>query len=84
HQRVVIARGLVAFLARTLTNASYPEIGRAMGRRNHSTAHTADQRVQRQMDDGLRVDCGGRGEVSLREVADQLRHEILRTTARGA
>lgn len=50
HHRVVLARSLVAVLARRLTTLSFPEIARAMGRPNHSTIITAYQRLTRQME----------------------------------
>lgn len=46
HKHVVLARSLVAHLARELTPMSYPEITRAMGRRAHSTLIAADQRMR--------------------------------------
>lgn len=58
HRRVVLARGLVVRLARELTTLSYPEIARALGRPNHSTVITAQQRIGRQMEQGTPVDCG--------------------------
>jgi chromosomal replication initiator protein len=52
HRRVVLARAIVAFLARELTTQSFPEIARAMGRGNHSTVITAQRRLQRQLASG--------------------------------
>ena len=52
HQRVVLARALIAYLCRTLTALSFPEIAGIMGRANHSTVITAFKRFQRQMADG--------------------------------
>ncbi|MEX0886072.1 MAG: DnaA/Hda family protein [Phycisphaeraceae bacterium] len=49
HKLVVLARSVTIYLARALTPLSYPEIARAMGRKNHSTVITACQRVQRQL-----------------------------------
>lgn len=36
HRRFVLARRLYAYLARQLTNAGYPEIAAAAGRKSHS------------------------------------------------
>ena len=49
HQHIVLARGLVVYLARKLTAMSYPEIAAAMKRKNHSTAITAIQRIEREL-----------------------------------
>lgn len=82
HRRVVLARGLVAYLGRMLTTLSYPEIAHAMGRRHHSTVHTAAKRVTGQLDGHKTIDLStiglGAG-VSLAELVDQLRHLIVRT-----
>lgn len=79
HHRVVIARGLISYLARELTTLSFPEIGRALGRRNHSTVLTAGRRVGDQIERNERIDLEDGGEpVPLRELADRLRHDIRR------
>ena len=49
HRRVVVARGLTAYLSRQLTTLSYPEIARALGRKHHSTVHTAVGRITRRL-----------------------------------
>jgi chromosomal replication initiator protein len=46
HRRIVLARGLITHLARTLTSHSYPEIAAALGRACHSTVHAADRRIE--------------------------------------
>lgn len=50
HQRVVLARGMVGLVARAVTSHSYPEIARAIGRRNHSTVITACRRLEKQIE----------------------------------
>lgn len=60
HKRVVLARALIVHLARELTNLSYPEIARTLGRTNHSTFITAHKRVLAQMQAGEPVAVGGR------------------------
>jgi chromosomal replication initiator protein len=37
RQSIVFARGLIVYLARELAEASYEEIGRALGGRDHTT-----------------------------------------------
>jgi chromosomal replication initiator protein len=79
HQRTVVARGVVAHLARELTTHSFPEIARALGRPNHSAVHTAAKRLKSMLEDGegAAAACGAIGEP-LREVVDQLRHDLSR------
>jgi chromosomal replication initiator protein len=79
HRRVVAARGLITYLARELTTLSYPEIAQALGRKHHSTVHTAAKRVARDLREQRRIDVGENGDaVTLNELVDQLRHQILR------
>ena len=58
---VVWARQLAMYLARELTGASLPDIGRAFGGRNHTTVLHAVRRVEREMDARRRhaQSCGG-------------------------
>ncbi len=79
HRRVVLARGLVAYLARELTTMSFPEIARSLGRDNHSTAHTADGRVRQMLeaDDLVELETGS-GLIKLRFLVDEIRHAIER------
>ena len=86
HRRVVLARGLVAYLGRMLTTLSYPEIAQAMGRRHHSTVHTAAKRVTGQLDGHHTIDLSTVGlgsNVSLEELVDQLRHLIMRAVSQS-
>jgi chromosomal replication initiator protein len=76
HARTVIARGMVAHLARELTTHSYPEIARALGRDTHSAVHTAAKRLRSMIEGDERVAGGGE---SIREVVDQLRHDLARS-----
>jgi chromosomal replication initiator protein len=78
HRRVVLARGLIAYLGRELTTHSFPEIAQALGRSNHSTIHTADQRLRKQLVDGEPFDFGtAEGSLNLKELSDQLRRALL-------
>ncbi len=78
HRRVVAARGLVAYLARSMTTLSYPEIAQALGRKHHSTIHTAVGRMNRQLKERIRIEVGDHSEsVCVCDLVDQLRHEIL-------
>jgi chromosomal replication initiator protein len=45
QQSVVYARHVGMYVARKLTGASYPEIGRAFGDRDHTTVMHADRKM---------------------------------------
>jgi chromosomal replication initiator protein len=75
HARTVVARGVVAHLARELTTHSYPEIARALGRDTHSAVHTAAKRLRTMIDSDAHIAQGGE---AIRELVDQLRHDIAR------
>lgn len=84
HKRVVLARSLVAHLARSMTTLSFPEIARAMGRPNHSTVVTACQRIRAQIEREESPDLGPDAGpelagLTLRGLAEQIRQGIVRT-----
>ena len=79
HRRVVLARGLCAYLARELTNACFPEIATALGRTTHSTVHTADRRTRTQLDEDVKVPNAANEQIRLRDLVDQIRRELRRT-----
>ena len=81
HRRVVLARSLVAFLAREMTTRSFPEIASSLGRSYHSTVHSAARRLKEQIESNDLIERDGQGPpTSLREFVDQLRHHIVRAT----
>ncbi|MEM7229220.1 MAG: DnaA/Hda family protein [Planctomycetota bacterium] len=83
HRRVVLARALVAYLSRELTSHSFPEIARALGRSYHSTVHTADQRLRRQIAEQDTVALHtNQPPIAIKELVDQLRHEVIRQASR--
>jgi len=47
RQSVVAARAMVAFLARELAGASYDQIGRALGGRDHTTIIHSYRKIDR-------------------------------------
>ncbi len=75
HARTVVARGVVAHLARELTTHSYPEIARALGRDTHSAVHTAAKRLKGMIEVDARI---AQSAEPIREVVDQLRHDLAR------
>ncbi len=46
---IVLARQVVAYLTRKHTGASYPEIGRILGGRHHSTIISAERRIAKNL-----------------------------------
>ncbi|MEM9348204.1 MAG: chromosomal replication initiator protein DnaA [Planctomycetota bacterium] len=80
HKFLVLARSLSVYLARELTTMSYPEIAHAMGRKNHSTVITADQRLRRQIAEDQPIMLpAGQGSVTPAELATSLSREVMRT-----
>lgn len=45
HQSVALARHIAIYLCREHTGASYPELGRAFGNRDHTTAMDACRKI---------------------------------------
>ena len=90
HARIVLSRGLVTHLARSLTNHSYPEIAQALGRSCHSTVHAAARRIVAKLraaergqtdephDDAAPDDSPAR----VRSMVEELRARILRSNRR--
>ena len=78
HRRVVLARGLSAYLAREMTNACFPEIASALGRTTHSTVHTADRRIRRQLELDESVAATDGGMVRIRDLVDEIRSTLRR------
>jgi chromosomal replication initiator protein len=48
---IALPRQIAMYLCRKLTSASYPEIGRALGGRDHTTAINAFKRVSERLDE---------------------------------
>ena len=79
----VLGRGLVAYLARSMTNLSFPEIAREMGRAHHSTFHAADRRLATRIREEDVVTFGRDPRpILLRELVDQIRHDVQSRTGR--
>ena len=84
HRLVVLARSMVALLSRELTTMSYPEIARALNRKNHSTVVTACQRLRRHMEEGREQDAGPlQGTMPLSDLYAKLHDVIVRSAASG-
>lgn len=79
HQKVVLGRALVAWLAREMTTMSYPEIASCLGRDNHSTVHYAHQRLNDMMKEKRRVEFGvDGGTIPIAELVEHARRTIRR------
>ncbi|MFG0330504.1 MAG: chromosomal replication initiator protein DnaA [Phycisphaerales bacterium] len=77
RRAVVDARSVAAYLGRDLTSMSYPELARAMGRRNHSTIKAAVDRVTKSVNQNARLRVRpDEEEMSVRYLIDTLRHAL--------
>jgi chromosomal replication initiator protein len=77
HKRVVLARSLTAYLARTCTTQSYPEIARELNRPNHSTIVTAFQRIKKQIEENQPfADDPSLGVLALGDLCERLRAAV--------
>ena len=75
----VLARSLVAHLARRLTSMSYPEIATALNRSNHSTIIGADRRITKMLADQVCVNLRGSLEpVPVAELLQRAHRRVLR------
>lgn len=84
HRRVVLARAMCVYLMRELTTLSYPEIGRALARKNHSTAATADKRLRAQIEARSGAGIGGEFDgMTVAEVVGRVRERLLDESARA-
>lgn len=77
---VTLARGVAMLLVRRHTPLSFPEIGRAMGKKNHSTVLMATQRTEKLLFDDAVVEwksAAGRHEAPIRGVVEALEAELF-------
>ncbi len=86
EKTITLARSLTMFLIRRHTRLSFPEIGRRLGHKRHSTVLMAVRRVQAVLDrDGQAVWTAPQGARTrpLREVLDDLEAQILHPSDRA-
>lgn len=77
HRRISLGRALVAFLARELTTRSYPEIGRSLGRNNHSSVHAAAKRLASSLEDEAEIQLDRQEPpVNLSQLLGELRKDL--------
>ncbi len=69
-------RMLAVYLARKHTAATYTEVGRYFGGRNHSTAVAAEKKVRQWVQDDAALALGER-QVRVRELLERIERELL-------
>lgn len=70
---VALARNVAMFLARKHTDLSFPEIGRMMGNKNHTTVLLAARRIGQLVQQDAAVDWQGAAGVQSRKITDIVR-----------
>ena len=77
---ITLARAVTMYLVRKHTLMSFPEIGRAMGSKNHSTVLMATQRIEKLLQEDATVTwktAGGRHEALLSGLLEGLEQELF-------
>ncbi len=80
---IALARGIAMYLARKHTDMSFPEIGRFMGNKNHSTVILACRRISKtlQANETVRwMTPAGQKERNLPELVDELEQQCCQTS----
>jgi chromosomal replication initiator protein len=75
---IALARGIAMYLARKHTDMSYPEIGRYMGNKNHSTVILASRRISKMLQGNETVRWmtpAGQKEQNLAALVDELEQQ---------
>ncbi len=78
---VSTARSVAMYLARKLTDLSFPDIGKYMGNKNHATVIQACRRVERRLADDLLLEwetSGGSVSQPARDVVGRFESELSR------
>lgn len=84
HKRVVLARSIITYIARSLTTQSFPDIARALGRPAHSTVITAYQRFCKQLEADEPIALEHSAEpTTISVLVRQLTEAVVRESARG-
>jgi chromosomal replication initiator protein len=65
------------YLARKHTAATYTDVGRYFGGRNHSTAVAAEKKVRQWVQEDASLGLGER-QVRVRELLERIERELLR------
>ena len=80
---VVFWRSIASFLGRSLTQHSYPELAKALGRKNHSTVHAAVKRITHELKHPSQPKLGSES-IELQECIDQLTWTIRSNASKSA
>jgi len=77
RRQVVLARSLAIYLARQMTPLSFPELASALGKSNHSSIITAQNRIRERIElrEPITIDPQ-RGPTTVDQLAQNLRHRI--------
>lgn len=81
---IALARGIAMYLARKHTDMSFPEIGRFMGNKNHSTVILACRRIKKIMQNNENVRWmtpAGQQERNLDKLVEELEQQCCQTEA---
>ncbi len=81
---IALARGVAMYLGRKHTDLSFPEIGRAMGDKNHSTVILANRRITKMLSENRTVNrqtAAGQTEEPLREIIAKIEQQLGLATA---
>lgn len=76
---IALARGIAMYLARKHTEMSFPEIGRFMGNKNHSTVILANRKIEKLLQEGATVSrqtAAGVQEERLCEILEKIEEQL--------
>jgi len=79
---IALARGIAMYLARKHTDMSFPEIGRFMGNKNHSTVILATRKIDQLVRNDelvMRQTPAGLHSERLREIIEKVEEELGKT-----
>lgn len=82
---IALARGIAMYLARKHTDMSFPEIGRFMGNKNHSTVILANRKIEQLVHDDAwvtRQTPAGDLRERIRDIIERLEQQFSRSLAR--
>jgi chromosomal replication initiator protein len=84
---IALARGIAMYLARKHTDMSYPEIGRFMGNKNHTTVLLANRRIGGQFKEKETVTWVtpvGEKSMNIVDIVSELETQLIRSPAEAA
>jgi chromosomal replication initiator protein len=81
---IALARGITMYLARKHTDMSFPEIGRFLGNKNHSTVILASRRISKLLQSNAKVSWltpAGMKEQNLAVLVEELEQQCCNRTS---